>query len=148
MLRRYRLGLDWGGLVLFLILMAPNFVWFAVPAPQDVLREESLTPVLDTLAAAAQVFLAAALCLVRRREPAPHHRGWSLTAAALAAGYLLCWAGYDAGITAVPVLLLMCLLPCGAFLCYGIGGKNFAALVPAALFTLLHLIHGIVNFAR
>jgi len=35
MLGQYRLGLDWGGIRLFWILMAPNFVWFALPALQD-----------------------------------------------------------------------------------------------------------------
>lgn len=45
-----KLGFDVGGLVLFLALMLPNFLWFAIPAPNDVLRAESATPVIDAIA--------------------------------------------------------------------------------------------------
>ena len=43
MLKNYRIGFDWIGLILFLIIMIPNFIWFVVPAPNDVLRTESVT---------------------------------------------------------------------------------------------------------
>ncbi len=50
MLKKYRLRFDIWGLLLFLIIMAPNFIWFAVPAPNDVLRTDSVTETLDTAA--------------------------------------------------------------------------------------------------
>lgn len=37
-LREYKLSLDIWGLLLFWIIMLPNFIWFVVPAPNDVLR--------------------------------------------------------------------------------------------------------------
>lgn len=33
---KYRFGFDFWGLILFLLVMVPNFIWFAVPAPNDV----------------------------------------------------------------------------------------------------------------
>ncbi len=50
MLKKYRLGFDGWGLLLFLVIMSPNFVWFAVPAPKDVLRAASVTAALDAFA--------------------------------------------------------------------------------------------------
>ncbi len=42
----YKIGFEAGGLVLFAVIMLPNFLWFAVPTPNDVLRRESITPTL------------------------------------------------------------------------------------------------------
>ncbi len=50
MLKEYKFGFNIYGLLLFLIIMIPNFIWFAVPAPNDVLRTESVTEVIDTIA--------------------------------------------------------------------------------------------------
>ena len=36
-MKGYKLGFDPWALCLFLALMVPNFFWFAVPAPWDVL---------------------------------------------------------------------------------------------------------------
>ena len=52
---RYRFGFDVWGLLLFLLVMLPNFIWFAVPAPNDILRTESVTPVVDVIASAFAV---------------------------------------------------------------------------------------------
>lgn len=48
-MKKYKLGFDIWGLLLFLIIMIPNFIWFAVPAPNDVLRAESTTKIVDTI---------------------------------------------------------------------------------------------------
>lgn len=43
-------------LVLLFIIMIPNLTWFAVPAPHDILREESVTVVVDTIASLVYVY--------------------------------------------------------------------------------------------
>ena len=63
-MKKYRFAFDPWGLLLFLLMMLPNFVWFAVPAPNDILRQESVTPVVDGIASVCQVLLAATLCAV------------------------------------------------------------------------------------
>ena len=40
---RYCKSFEIWGLLLFLIVMIPNFIWFAIPAPNDILRAESVT---------------------------------------------------------------------------------------------------------
>ena len=56
-LKEYKFGFNIYGLLLFLIIMIPNFIWFAVPAPNDVLRTESVTEVIDTIASVCQVLM-------------------------------------------------------------------------------------------
>ena len=53
--KKYRLGFDIWALVLFLSVMIPTIIWTFVPAPNDILRAESTTPVLDIAA-----------CLIRK----------------------------------------------------------------------------------
>ena len=56
-LKEFKFGFNIYGLLLFLIIMIPNFIWFAVPAPNDVLRTESVTEVIDTIASVCQVLM-------------------------------------------------------------------------------------------
>ena len=55
MLKKYRFSFDISGLVIFLIVMIPNFIWFGVPAPNDILRKESVTAVVDRIGSISQV---------------------------------------------------------------------------------------------
>ena len=63
MLKEYKFGFNIYGLLLFLIIMIPNFIWFAAPAPNDVLRTESVTEVIDTIASVCQILMVIALCI-------------------------------------------------------------------------------------
>lgn len=45
-MKQYRVGLDAWALLLFAAVMLPNVFWFAFPAPNDILRQTSKTPVL------------------------------------------------------------------------------------------------------
>ena len=62
--KNYRLGFDPWGLGQFLLIMLPNFIWFALPAPNDILRTESVTPLIDAIAQVFQIIMAALLCAV------------------------------------------------------------------------------------
>ena len=60
--------MDVSGLLLFLIIMIPNFIWFAVPAPNDILRTDSITGTFDTVASICQVLMIIILCVFRNKE--------------------------------------------------------------------------------
>ncbi len=63
-LNQYRFGFDPWGLILFLLVMLPNFIWFAVPTSNDILRADSATPVVDAIGSVFQVLTVACLCFV------------------------------------------------------------------------------------
>lgn len=146
-LKNYKFGFDPWGLGLFLVIMLPNCIWFAVPAPNDILRAESVTPLLDTVGQVLQVVLAAALCgVVNTARSGPVSRGYT-------AGVILCvllyfagWAAYYAGIANAAVLLTLCLAPCGAFLLFAWARSNTPALLAAGGFALCHLSSTLINF--
>ncbi len=145
--KNYRPGFDPRGLALFLLIMLPNFVSFALPAPNDILRNESVTPIIDAIAQAFQIVIAAALCaLVNTARDRPMRRGYAAGTAACVALYFAGWAAYYTGIAGAAVILDLCLAPCGAFLLFALGRKNAPALVSGGAFLLCHLIFAVVNF--
>ena len=68
MFKRYKLSFEIWGLLLFLIIMIPNFIWFAIPAPNDILRAKSITEMVDTVASVCQILMIVAICIIRNRE--------------------------------------------------------------------------------
>ena len=63
MIKKYRIGFDIWGLIIFIIIMIPNFIWFVVPAPNDILRGESITETVDAIASICQVLMVMSLCI-------------------------------------------------------------------------------------
>ena len=144
---RYRFGFDIWGLLLFLLVMAPNFIWCAVPAPNDILRTDSVTPVVDAIGSVFQVLTVACLCFVIRKERSKF-RFSPLVVATIAclAAYYIGWASYYVGITTPWVILLLTLPPCLAFILFAIDRKNLPAMVSAVGFTVCHCVFGVVNY--
>ena len=68
MLKKYKLSFEICGVLLFLIVMIPNFIWFAIPAPNDILRAKSITETVDTVASVCQILMIAAICIFRNKE--------------------------------------------------------------------------------
>ena len=146
-LNTYRFGFDVWGLIFFLMVMLPNFIWFAVPAPNDVLRAESVTPVVDIVASVCQVLTVACLCFVIHKE-----RG-KLRFSPLVIATMVCvivyyigWLLYYTGIVNVWVILLLTISPCLAFILFAADRKNLPAVVFATAFAVCHLIFAIMNF--
>ena len=145
--KNYRPGFDPWGLGLFLLIMLPNFVWFVLPAPDDVLRTESVTPLSDAIGQALQIIMAAALCaVINVAGGEPMKRKYWTGSAVCVMLYFSGWAAYYAGIIHSAVILDLCLAPCGAFLLLAAARKNAPALLAAVGFTVCHLISTVINF--
>lgn len=147
MLKKYRFGFDVQGLLLFMVIMVPNFIWFDLPAPNDILRADSATEAFDTTASVCQVLMVIALCILINKE----RKRLSITP--LIAAVVVCcllyfasWIFYYTGITNTVVILGLTLPPCLAFLFFAIDRKNIIAVVPILLFTICHLIYATVNY--
>ena len=129
------------------MVMFPNFIWFAVPAPNDVLRVESLTPMLDTIASVCQVLIVACLCFVinNRRNKLRFSPLVFATAVCLIV-YYITWVLYYFGAVDTLIILMLTILPCLAIVLFAADRKNIPAIVSALLFAVCHLVFAIVNF--
>ena len=147
MIKNYKLSFEIWGLLLFLIVMIPNFIWFAIPAPNDILRAKSITETVDTVASVCQILMIAAICIFRNKES----KKLCITPLIImvAVCYLLyvsSWIAYYNGIVNVIVILGLTIPPCLTFLFFAIDRKNGIALIPISIFTICHLVYGVVNF--
>lgn len=150
-LKAYGLHFDIWALCLFFLIMIPNFIWFAVPAPNDVLRGDSVTGTLDTIASVCQVVMIAALCLLQNKERKKRHKSMWFTPCILlvlfcSLFYMISWILYYVGIVNVGVILGLTVFPCLAFLFFGLDRENWIACVPIIIFTVCHILYGLVNF--
>ncbi len=147
MLKKYKFGFDISGLALFLIVMFPNFIWFAVPAPDDVLRAESVTSVIDVTGSICQALFVAALCIIINKERKKLHLSPLLISSAVCViVYFVGWILYYIGISDPVVIISLTAPPCFAFILFALDRKNIIATVFAVCFTICHLIYGTVNF--
>lgn len=147
MIKKYKIGFDIWGLMIFLIIMIPNFIWFAVPAPNDILRDDSTTEIVDTIASVCQVMMVIALCLLINKE----RKKISITkliatSICFCLLYFTSWIFYYSGITNPMVILGLTIPPCLSFLFFAIDRKNIFAVIFISIFTICHLIYGTVNF--
>ncbi len=147
-MKEYNLKLDKIGLLLFLVLMVPTFFWAAIPAKVDILRVESKTPQLDILASVFQVALVIILCSFRRKEIETNKltKTMNYSTVICCTVYYIGWIFYYMSFTNFIVIMVLTLFPSFAFLSYQIAKQNWLAILPTILFTILHFIHGIVNF--
>ncbi len=144
---RYRFGFDFWGLLLFLLVMLPNFIWFAVPAPNDILRTDSVTPVVDAVGSVFQVLTVACLCFVIHKSRSKLRFSSLIVATIICiAIYYIGWVLYYTANVSPTVILLLTVPPCLAFILFAADRKNLPAVVLAVWFTLCHLIFGVENF--
>ena len=147
MLKNYKIGFNQIGLILFLIIMIPNFIWFVVPAPDDVLRTESVTGTIDNIASVCQVLMVASLCLIiNRNHTESKVTGTIIAVIACICFYYICWFCYYQGNADTAVLTGLTVFPCAAFLIYSYKKRNMIAAFFAGVFSVCHLIYAIVNF--
>ena len=146
-LKQYRFGFDPWGLLLFLFVMLPNFIWFAVPAPNDILRTDSATPVVDAIGSVFQVLTVACLCFVINKER-DKLRFTPLVVIAIIciAVYYIGWALYYGSIANSWIILLLTVPPCLSFILFAADRKNLLAVLFATVFALCHLVFAVVNF--
>ncbi len=143
----YKIGFDIWGLTLFLAIMLPNFIWFAVPAVNDVLRNKSVTPLVDMIASVFQVVMVVALCvIVNKYCQKPMKKVLFRGIVILLVLYYIGWCLYYAGNINPAVILDLSIAPCLAFLLFSISRKNVVALLSASIFMLCHVLYGIMNF--
>lgn len=147
MLKKYKFGFDIWGLIIFLIVMIPTFFWSLVPAPNDILRNESKTHFIDMIGSVCQVFFAAMICVLINKERKKLILSPLIIAAVISIiTYFVGWVLYYCGNISPFVILMLTLPPCLAFLFFALDRRNMVAVIPIVCFTVCHLVYGVVNF--
>ena len=147
MLNSYKFKIDFWRIGLFLLMMLPNFLWFAFSAPNDLLRISSVTPITDAIGSFLQISLIASLSCLARKDSKPLRFSAGIIATLICViAYFVGWVLYYNAIVYAWVILMLTLPPCLAFLFYAIDRKNWIATILGIGFTVCHLIFALVNF--
>lgn len=147
-IEKYKMGFDAWGLILFFFIMIPNLIWFTISAPNDILRVESATPIIDTVGSIVQAVMVFALCAIINIEcKRPMQKRFRAGVIAAALIYFVGWIFYYNGVISPVIVLDLLIAPCLAFILFAAGRKNIFALVLAIMFSICHFIYGFVNFA-
>ncbi len=147
MIKKYKLGFDIWGLIIFLIVMIPTFLWSLVSAPNDILRNESKTPIIDMIGSICQVLFTAMICVLINKERKKLQISPLIIASVISIiTYFTGWVLYYCGNISPFVILLLTLPPCLAFLFFALDRRNMFAIIPIVCFTVCHMVYGIVNF--
>ena len=145
MSRRYKIGFNLYGVLLFAAIMLPNVIWAFVPAENDVLRSESVTPALDIAASVFQFLTVAAVALIVygtfKSGKIPF-----IIALIPTAAYYVCWAIYYFAAPYGALLVFMAVLPCLALILYALFEKNYVGAALGAVFMILHIVSTCLNF--
>lgn len=132
---------------MFLIIMIPNFIWFAIPAPNDVLRVDSTTKIADIIGSVCQSLMIAALCIIKNRDCKKiHFSPLIIAVCGCCLLYFASWGFYYGGTVNAAVILGLTFPPCMAFLLFALDRKNYIAVFPTVAFTACHLIYSVVSF--
>ena len=146
-MKKYKIGFDFWGLLLFLVIMLPNFIWMAIPAPNDILRVSSITPIIDTIGSIFQVIFILLMCILIRKDSAKIKFSKIIIGMIISViCYFIGWIFYYCGFTNSLIIVLLTIPPCLAFILYTIDRKNVLALISVIIFTICHIIYGFVNY--
>lgn len=127
--------------------MIPTFFWSLVPAPNDILRNESKTHFIDMIGSVCQVLFAAMICVLINKERKKLILSPLIIAAVISIiTYFVGWVLYYCGNISPFVILMLTLPPCLAFLFFALDRRNMVAVIPIVCFTVCHLVYGVVNF--
>lgn len=143
---RYKFGFDFLAIIHIFFIMIPNIVWALVPAKNDYLRTESVTPIIDLIGSIFQVIFIATLCFIVPKDKSKN-KTLLITSWCCIIFYLIIWILYYRGIgNIISIILSLSIAPCMAFMFYELGVKNYLAIFPTAVFTICHIIFAVVNF--
>lgn len=138
------LSFDWRGLVLFLLIMIPNVIWFACPAPDDVLRHATDHKMLDSIMSVVQIAMVGSLCISGKQK----RNSWQqyTTIFLFVLLYYGCWILYYLTAANAMILWGLTIFPCLAFLLLARAEENRPALFLTILFTICHMANTFLSF--
>lgn len=139
------LSFDWRGLVLFLLIMIPNVIWFTCPAPDDVLRHTTDHKMLDSIMSVTQIAMVVSLCISGKQTKQNSWQQYT-TILLFVLLYYGCWILYYLTAANTMILWGLTIFPCLAFLLLARAEENRPALFLTILFTICHMANTFLSF--
>lgn len=145
-MKKYKFGFDLYALLLFLIIMIPNFIWFAIPAKIDILRSPSRTPIIDTIGSIFQILMLASLICLKRNYQFKNKPLLLLSSILFIILYYISWILYYLTFKQDRVIIALTICPCLTFMLFALYRKNYVSSIFLIFFTICHIMFLFLNF--
>jgi len=127
--------------------MIPNLIWFLVPAPNDILRNESKTPGLDLVSIIFQVIMVVSLILIKNKNQNKlAFSRYLIFGLVFLILYYVSWTCYYVNIVSHQIILGLTISPCLVFIICCLERKNYLAMFPTIIFSICHIVYALINF--
>lgn len=142
---RDNMGFSWKGLMVFLLPMLPNVLFFVWKDPN--IRMAATHPIwLDIIEHGSQGIFAAFLIFLVSSKASPLVSRNTLVAAVLLLAYFGLWIAYFTVGANFMMLLLMAVIPVGYFIFAGLWLHNFPAVIFTVIFGITHILITYLDF--
>jgi hypothetical protein len=136
---RDSVGFSWRGLMVFLLPMLPNVLFFIWKDPN--VRAAATHPIwLDVIEHGSQALFAAFLIFLVSSRPSPVISRDTVMAAVLLLAYIGLWIAYFTVGASFIMLLLMAVIPVGYFILAGLWLHNLPAVLFTVIFGITHIL--------
>lgn len=139
-LLRNDIGFSWKGLIIFLLPMLPNVLFFILKNPNGSMSAANNHFILDIVEHGSQAIFAALLIIIVSRKDTPVLCGYTIVMLILLLFYYGLWIGYFSIGAGFIMLMAMAVLPVIYFILGELWIHNIPAVIPTAIFGIVHII--------
>jgi hypothetical protein len=134
------IGFSWKGLVVFLLPMLPNILFFILPDPNCPRLVTNNHLILNVIEHGSQAIFFALLIFGISKKVSPILCGYTIFMAILLLSYYGLWIAYFTTGTNFIMLMLMAIFPVIYFILAEIWLDNLLAIAPLTIFGIVHII--------
>ena len=146
-LKNYKFGINYLALLIFVLIMIPNLLWMAFPAPYDVLSRQDGAVWLEILVKILQPLMVGSLICLQNREFRKPVKARIFVGICLSYFvYMIGWGFYYLGFSGPVVILTLCIAPSCCFMLEAWGRKYGPGYVLSLLFLIFHTLWGVITF--
>jgi len=140
------IGFSWKGLVVFLLPMLPNILFFILPDPNGSMAVTNNNFLLDIIENGSRVMFFALLIFGVSKNESPVLCGYTIFMAIILLSYYGFWIAYFTIGTNFIMLMSMDVFPVIYFILAEIWLHNLLAIAPLTIFGIAHIIITYINY--
>lgn len=140
------IGFSWKGLVVFLLPMLPNILFFILKNPNGSAAVTNNHIVLNMIEHGSQAIFGALLIFMVSKKASPVICGYTILIAILLLSYYGFWIVYFTKGTNFILLMAMAIFPVIYFILAEIWLHNLIAIVPTMIFGIAHITITYIDF--
>ena len=148
-MKQYKIGFSVKGLISFVAVMLPNIIWMVAPPANDILAGNSAeNPFFDAVLNICRWLTVFALAFViNKNEKESKYSKFFIAAVVCLSVYYISWILYYCG-SANPWLFVagLAAAPSLYFIFVALWLKNYPAILPSAIFAVIHVTVTFLNY--